>query len=113
MSVFLLTYRCFSTPQVFLKSIMDRFFIRPPPDLKDEDMIIWKDRMQTPIRLRIYNVIKTWLEFFFYDGVDDVILPDLKLFVEQNQSGFIGGNGVRLLELISRKVSFFVALIFL
>jgi son of sevenless-like protein len=70
MEVFLLTYRAFLTPKELLELIELRWNTRPPPGFDLEE---FKDTRLLPIRLRIYNVLKTWLEKFSHDFDTDLV----------------------------------------
>ena len=64
----MLTYRSFTTPKVFLDLLIKRFTIDPPQDLGSQAKLDdWKRQVQTPVRLRVFNVIKTWISNYYHD----------------------------------------------
>jgi len=70
-STFLLTYPAFSSKNEVLNLLHMRFNI-PKPLSKDEDL---QQRYYTnkimPVRFRVFNVLKTWVDKYFYGCVDD------------------------------------------
>lgn len=65
---FLLTYRSFTTPEVLLDKLMERFNIAPP---EGAEFFTFKETMLDPIRLRVCQVIRYWIEKHFYDFEND------------------------------------------
>ncbi|KAF8967979.1 hypothetical protein BGZ46_000080, partial [Entomortierella lignicola] len=71
-ATFLLSYRSFTTTRELFQSLFLRFTIQPPPELDASDLEIWTEKKLTPIRLRVFNIIKSWLEnYYLEDEVDD------------------------------------------
>ncbi|KAK9368454.1 ras guanine nucleotide exchange factor domain-containing protein [Lipomyces kononenkoae] len=70
-STFLLTYWSFMTSRTFFEMLIARFTIQPPDGLSKEDFEEWLDRKQKPIRLRVLNILKTWLEQYWDDPLDE------------------------------------------
>lgn len=71
-ATFLLTYRSFTTTKELFTYLFRRFTIQAPMGLTPEEMEIWNEKKQTPIRLRVFNIIKSWLEtYYLEDEVDD------------------------------------------
>ncbi|KAF9346570.1 hypothetical protein BGX26_001912, partial [Mortierella sp. AD094] len=71
-ATFLLSYRSFTTTKELFQALFLRFTIQPPPELDASDLEIWTEKKLTPIRLRVFNIIKTWLEtYFLEDEADD------------------------------------------
>ena len=67
-STFFLTFRLFATPVAFAQALVDRFqYVGDSP------------RIAAPVRLRVYNVFKGWLESHWRNDCDkaalEVILP--------------------------------------
>ncbi|RKP37346.1 ras guanine nucleotide exchange factor domain-containing protein [Dimargaris cristalligena] len=67
---FLLTYRSFTTTSEFLSLLIRRYHIQPPPGLKPEELKIWNERKLKMVRVRVYNIIKTWLEIHYVEDSD-------------------------------------------
>ena len=61
-SIFIFTYRSFTTAETFIGLLMDRFKIQPPDDMDEDLLKQWHEEKRKPIQLRVVNVIKLWLE---------------------------------------------------
>eukprot|EP01102_Stenamoeba_stenopodia_P020108 TRINITY_DN7734_c0_g2_i2.p1 TRINITY_DN7734_c0_g2~~TRINITY_DN7734_c0_g2_i2.p1 ORF type:complete len:552 (+),score=95.95 TRINITY_DN7734_c0_g2_i2:3-1658(+) len=70
MKTFLVTYQYFTTPETLLKLLLRRYYLRQPAD---EDPEEWKRVVQVPVQLRVFNIIKTWLEYYFSDFSEKMI----------------------------------------
>eukprot|EP01102_Stenamoeba_stenopodia_P014624 TRINITY_DN4881_c0_g1_i2.p1 TRINITY_DN4881_c0_g1~~TRINITY_DN4881_c0_g1_i2.p1 ORF type:complete len:1169 (+),score=349.70 TRINITY_DN4881_c0_g1_i2:173-3679(+) len=67
---FLLTYRSFMTPAELFDCLCQRFS-REPTNLSSQDLEEWKKNVQIPVRIRVFNVIKTWVSTYYYDFAED------------------------------------------
>lgn len=78
----LLTFRSFTDASVLLELLIERFLIQPPEGLTQDEFKIWCDKKQRPIRLRVVNVIKTWLDTYWFEDDCDELTPQarIKLF---------------------------------
>ncbi|KAL2829230.1 ras guanine nucleotide exchange factor domain-containing protein [Aspergillus cavernicola] len=70
-STFLLTYRSFTTASELFELIMQRFNSQPPFGLNADEMQMWIDRKQKPIRFRVVNILKTWFENYWMEPNDE------------------------------------------
>ncbi|PWY88975.1 Ras1 guanine nucleotide exchange factor [Aspergillus heteromorphus CBS 117.55] len=70
-NTFLLTYRSFTTAEELFELITQRFNIQPPFGLNPDEMQMWVDRKQKPIRFRVVNILKSWFENFWMEPNDD------------------------------------------
>lgn len=70
-STFLLTYRSFTSAAELFEMIMQRFNVQPPFSLNADEMQIWVDRKQKPIRFRVVNILKTWFENYWMEPNDE------------------------------------------
>ncbi|KAK3810586.1 MAG: cell division control protein [Linnemannia elongata] len=71
-ATFLLTYRSFTSTKELFTYLFHRFTIHPPMGLDPEELEIWTEKKLTPIRLRVFNIIKSWLEtYYLEDETDD------------------------------------------
>ncbi|KAF9423163.1 hypothetical protein BGZ94_008390 [Podila epigama] len=71
-ATFLLSYRSFTTTRELFTHLFRRFTIVPPLGLDAEELEIWTEKKLTPIRLRVFNIIKSWLEnYYLEDEADD------------------------------------------
>jgi hypothetical protein len=50
--IFLLTFRSFATPQKLADQLIERFRIKPPPGLTEEELELWRWQKQKPVRIR-------------------------------------------------------------
>jgi len=65
---FLLTYRSFATSIEVIEALIKRFCIKPPPQLVNpQDLKTWNEKKAMPIRLRVCNVLKSWIETYSLD----------------------------------------------
>lgn len=70
-NTFLLTYRSFTTASELFEMLVNRWKIQPPYGLTKEDYQIWVDRKQKPIRFRVVNILKSWLDTYWMEGNSD------------------------------------------
>ncbi|KAH0556731.1 hypothetical protein GP486_005479 [Trichoglossum hirsutum] len=92
-STFYLTFRLFTTPTDFARALVNRF-----------DYVADSPHIAAPVRLRVYNVFKGWLESHWRQSADhgalDVIVP----FANEKLKAVLPAAGKRLIEL-AEKVS--------
>ncbi|CAG8566984.1 1701_t:CDS:2 [Paraglomus occultum] len=100
---FLLTYRTFTTTKEFLELLMKRFMISSPYGLTAEELEVWQEKKQTPIRLRVFNIMKTWLGHHYRDSEDLECLAQLQDFVRNVMLTHMKVAGNCLLQMIERK----------
>ncbi|KAJ9295200.1 hypothetical protein DTO271G3_6370 [Paecilomyces variotii] len=70
-NTFLLTYRSFTSAPELFEMLVQRFTIQPPYGLSQDDMQMWVDRKQKPIRFRVVNILKSWFEHFWMEPNDE------------------------------------------
>ena len=104
-AVFFLTFRQFVTPVELLEALIARYNLLPPSGLAHEDMLIWQQRKGLPVRLRVANVVKTWLESYWRPELDAVILPALTAFTRDALGKMFPVPSQRIMELIKQRVS--------
>ena len=87
-STFYLTFRLFATPQEFAQALIDRF-----------NYVGENAHNASPVRLRVFNVFKGWLESHWRMDCDkpalDLILP----FAAETLANTIPSTGKRLMDL--------------
>ena len=71
LNAFLMTYRSFCTPKQLLDLLILRFDTPLPINCLQEDLQRFKEQRLTPIRLRVANVLKNWIDKFFQDFMED------------------------------------------
>lgn len=102
-AVFFLTFRLFTSPLALVETMIDRYNIMPPPDLSEDEMRAWQQHKGIPIRLRVSNFLKTWLEMYWRPNIDDVALPHLSSFTRDALLHYSPAPSQRILDLISMR----------
>ncbi|KAI9266012.1 ras guanine nucleotide exchange factor domain-containing protein [Sporodiniella umbellata] len=82
-TTFLLTYRSFCTTEELFNELFQRYQLCPPDSLSSEETEVWNEKKLKLIRLRVFNVIKSWLETYFNEEEDRPILTTLSRFTDQ------------------------------
>ena len=91
LSTFYLTFRLFATPTEFAQALIDRY-----------GYVQDNENAQIPVRLRVYNVFKGWLESHWRSDCDVVALPLILTFAKEKLSSTHAGAGRRLIEMIEK-----------
>eukprot|EP00002_Diphylleia_rotans_P026747 TRINITY_DN534_c1_g3_i2.p1 TRINITY_DN534_c1_g3~~TRINITY_DN534_c1_g3_i2.p1 ORF type:complete len:1016 (-),score=233.74 TRINITY_DN534_c1_g3_i2:791-3838(-) len=81
MKTFITTYRSFTTPEMLLRKIRQRYNIprsKLPSSISPDE---FRQNYIQPIQLRVYNVLKFWIERSFSD-FNEQFLADLTEFIE-------------------------------
>ncbi|KAK7048482.1 ras guanine nucleotide exchange factor domain-containing protein, partial [Favolaschia claudopus] len=99
-AVFFLTFRLFSTPLELVETIIQRYNLLPPDGLSIEDFQLWQHRKGKPVRLRVSNFIKLWLDIYWRPGVDDCALDALMQFTKEGLAVMFAGPAQRILDWI-------------
>ncbi|THH20117.1 hypothetical protein EW146_g1212 [Bondarzewia mesenterica] len=99
-AVFFLTFRLFSSPLELVQTIIDRYNLLPPPGLSEENTYKWQQRKGIPVRLRVSNFIKVWLEMYWRPSSDHGVLDLLLNFNRDALSLMFPGPSQRIHELI-------------
>ncbi|KAG2156000.1 ras guanine nucleotide exchange factor domain-containing protein [Suillus bovinus] len=102
-AVFFLTFRLFSTPLALVEALINRYNIMPPSNLSEDEMSIWQKHKGIPIRLRVSNFVKTWLEMYWRPEVDDIALSHLSSFTKDALLHYFPAPSQRILDLISMR----------
>lgn len=92
-TAFFVTFRMFTTPRELARGLIDRF-----------DYIGDSKAVGTPVRLRIYNVFKGWLETYWNPEADRDALGEVRYFALHKLKPHLPSAGDRLVEL-TRKVA--------
>lgn len=102
-AVFFLTFRLFSRPEELVDAIITRYNLTPPAGISKEDESLWQQRKGIPVRLRVSNLIKTWLDTYWRPGADDSALQSLTAFTREGLALLFPGPAQRILDLLSMR----------
>ncbi|GAC96461.1 hypothetical protein PHSY_004041 [Pseudozyma hubeiensis SY62] len=106
-NAFFLCFRMFTSPQELLEALVARFEMTPPVDvpMSEADIARWNDKKLIPVRLRVLNMLKSWLENHWNPATDRVVLQQLIQLAERWASASaIAGPAHRLAELARRRI---------
>ncbi|KAL9553336.1 hypothetical protein MBANPS3_003335 [Mucor bainieri] len=101
-NTFLLTYRSFCSSMDLLDLLEARYNLQCPPGLSEEDAFIWEEKKLKLVRLRVFNVLKNWLELY-YNEDDSVLLDRLLEFTQSNIRKTLKFSNGQLESLIQRR----------
>ena len=93
LSAFFVTFRMFTTPRELAQALIERF-----------DYIGDSRAVGAPVRLRIYNVFKGWLETYWNAEADRDALGDIRYFAMHKLKPYLSSAGERLVDL-TRKIT--------
>jgi hypothetical protein len=101
-AVFFMTFRLFTAPTELVDAIVARYNLVPPrsASMSIEELRLWQHKKGLPVRLRVANLIKAWVELYWRGGIDDVIIPTLSAFTKEALWGFFPGPAQRIFELL-------------
>ncbi|GAA5805684.1 hypothetical protein HPULCUR_011207 [Helicostylum pulchrum] len=102
-ATFLLTYRSFCTTEEFVGLLEDRYNLLPPERLTPEQLDVWTERKQKLIRLRVFNVMKNWLENYYIDE-DEYLLSRFEYFTNTNIRDSSSFAANQLMKLIRKRI---------
>jgi hypothetical protein len=101
-TTFLMTYRSFTTTMEFFDLLFQRFNLQIPPGLQPDERAIWMEKKQKPVRLRVLNVLKTWLDSFYYEDEPEA-LEYLRQFALTSMNDAMPGPSQALVKLIAKR----------
>lgn len=90
-STFYLTFRHFAAPTEVAAALVDRF-----------DYVGDNPAVASPVRLRVYNIFKGWLESHWRHDCDDIALPSILKFARSKLIVSLPTAGKRLVDLVDR-----------
>ncbi|KAI0015687.1 ras GEF [Xylariomycetidae sp. FL0641] len=93
-STFYLTFRLFCSPIELAAALIERF-----------DYVGESPNIAGPVRLRVYNIIKGWIESHWRASTDQEALPSLSHFAEFKLGTALPSAATRLVELCQRAAS--------
>ncbi|WVF72599.1 hypothetical protein IAT40_007417 [Kwoniella sp. CBS 6097] len=77
---FLLTFRSFTNAHELFDHLVERYNISQPDGLTYEQSQEWRVKKQAPIRLRVANALRTWLERHYIEQTDKGVLDRIEEF---------------------------------
>ncbi|WVQ68268.1 uncharacterized protein L199_006475 [Kwoniella botswanensis] len=77
---FLLTFRSFTNAHELFDHLVERYNISQPDGLNLQQAQEWKVKKQAPIRLRVANALRTWLERHYIEQTDHEVLDRIEEF---------------------------------
>ncbi|KAF9454692.1 ras GEF [Macrolepiota fuliginosa MF-IS2] len=100
LAVFFMTFRLFTSPTELVDAIIARYNLVPPRNesLSIDELRLWQHKKGLPVRLRVANLMKGWVEVYWRPGVDDPVLPTVTTWVKEALRGYFPGPAQRLLE---------------
>ncbi|WWC86359.1 uncharacterized protein L201_001233 [Kwoniella dendrophila CBS 6074] len=106
-ATFFFTFRLFTTPMQLLEAVMTRYDLQPPVGMAfgEKERAIWIERKVVPVRLRIYNFLKSWLDQHWREETDDVILETLQVFAKDVVTITLPAMGPRLSDAVRKKMN--------
>ena len=99
-AIFFLTFRLFASPTEFVDALVTRYNIMPPAGAQEHEQHEWQQRKGIPIRMRVTNIIKQWVEMYWRPAADNVVIPVLSSFVQDALSPMFPAQCKRILEVI-------------
>ncbi|KAJ3216830.1 hypothetical protein HDU67_008916 [Dinochytrium kinnereticum] len=104
LQTFLLTYRSFTNSKEFEGLLEKRFLIQPPEGLTEDEFNEWEKNKRHPIRLRVFNVMKSWIENYCQDDPEDrEVLGYMKRFaLTTMQEAGAQTTAAQLVKLVER-----------
>lgn len=106
-SSFFFTFRLYTTPADLVDALIRRYHLAPPSQvvMTEKEREMWVERKVVPVRLRVYNLLKAWLDSFWKAETDDVVLETLREFASQVLQRSLPAMAPRLLEAIRKRTS--------
>ncbi|KAJ3372432.1 hypothetical protein GGF31_001873 [Allomyces arbusculus] len=104
-AAFLCTYRTFMSSRDLVRALADRFSIHPPDSLDEPELDLWVEKKMQPVRLRVVNVLKLWVEMWCLTYMPDDVaaLQDLQSFAATVIKPVMPTAAAHLLKLIDRR----------
>eukprot|EP01129_Flabellula_baltica_P006757 TRINITY_DN2571_c0_g1_i1.p1 TRINITY_DN2571_c0_g1~~TRINITY_DN2571_c0_g1_i1.p1 ORF type:complete len:654 (+),score=119.58 TRINITY_DN2571_c0_g1_i1:53-2014(+) len=98
--IVLLTQNSFSTQELFLSKLIERYHVPPVDDMSPEE----QSQRKTTIQLRVLNIIKRWIDSYFYD-LSDKVCQLLHDFIKGDVCLTLEFHGSKILENLNAKMA--------
>ena len=102
-TVFFSTFRMFTSPVELIFALRLRYNVVPPAGLHESEYDGWKAQLLTPVRLRVLNLLRTWLEFQWRPVSDMLALEPLGTMLEDDLIPTLGRTAMKLAELFNAR----------
>ncbi|RUS17998.1 ras guanine nucleotide exchange factor domain-containing protein, partial [Endogone sp. FLAS-F59071] len=102
-NTFLLTYRSFCTTKEFFDLLVKRFTMEPPQGLTSEELENWEEKKRKPVRLRVSNIIKNWVENYYNEDEDSEVLENIREFASTTMQEKLPITAMPLIKLIDKR----------
>jgi len=104
-TTFFYTFRLFTTPADLVAALIARYDLTPPSSVQlgEKDRAIWIESKVVPVRLRIYNFLKAWLDTHWMSESDDMVLDTLRDFATDVMARTLPAMAPRLEQAIHRR----------
>lgn len=104
---FFYTFRLHTSPLDFTEALIKRYDISPPSNIvmTEREREMWVERKVVPVRLRVYNLLKAWLDTYWKPEVDDVALDTMREFAFEVVQPTLPAMAPRLMEAIRKRSS--------
>lgn len=99
-AVFFMTFRMYSSPLELMDTVITRYNLAPPSALAADAIPYWQHQKGLPVRLRVSNLLKMWLETFWRPGLDDEALDVIHSFTQEGLVALFPKPAQRILELV-------------
>ncbi|RMZ85670.1 hypothetical protein DV737_g677, partial [Chaetothyriales sp. CBS 132003] len=87
--------------------LVERFNIQAPNGLKMEEYKMWEDRKQKPVRFRVVNTLKSWLETYWMEGNDaesQALLNKIGSFIQNTMDSIKIAGQVQIVNLVNQRL---------
>ncbi|EUC63387.1 Ras guanine-nucleotide exchange-like protein [Rhizoctonia solani AG-3 Rhs1AP] len=103
-ATFFLSFRLFTTPLELVQLLHKRWDMRPPVETySQEEYETWCRARLDPVRWRVYNFIKLWLDLHWQPAEDSVALTPLRDFVSATASKMHPSIVQRVADLLTQR----------
>ncbi|KDN45332.1 hypothetical protein RSAG8_04919, partial [Rhizoctonia solani AG-8 WAC10335] len=103
-ATFFLSFRLFTTPLELVQLLHKRWDMHPPVDtFSKEEYETWCRARLDPVRWRVYNFIKLWLDLHWQIAEDSVALAPLQEFVSATASKMHPSIVQRVVDLLTQR----------
>jgi hypothetical protein len=103
-NTFMLTFRSFCTPQILLTKLINRFQLGNQSIIRDRtNQALSQDEIHT-VQLKVCTVFMLWLEAFFFEDQDLIILDNLGEFLPELTKFNFKWEEQKIMSLIKDKI---------